>query len=494
MPLLKITNPFVSPQFVQELQDEPAYRSAKTFSATHAFLRQVRRFSRNQEYATIHATDIKEWFGNYNIPYLPCLEALENHGLLKIDRQYIVGHKPRGYKLTEKGSKLMYKGQMQYLKKLFTDRSLKRQIQKKESYLRIHGQKYTDDFLQYIHEGRMHYKFDQAAVKCIAESNWPNLTRLDAVMSLIDFAKRDFVELKCNDSDNRCWNEFAGMKSELRKFFSLGNLKYRYLMDIRSCHPLFLAHYLMNCAQIQGWQSYHPLLPGDHQKTIFEIDSAQERERSERFSIPIPPTITKQSTTYPFPSNSHNPGINNYLFSHYVGGNSDIQAELRKWNQIFSDPTRDPKAMLYDELGYQRDTAKAALNHTINGSNQYKRFKAWFKKGFPKLFAIWERTNKATVGTGISAQYETWLMQDMELYNLATQLGLHLTYEFDGCGVMCREDDPDVLAKIQQLVQHIQDRSERRWNIRPVIVVKSADGALVNMQDHISSLAPDQTE
>ena len=74
------------------------------------------------------------------------------------------------------------------------------------------------------------------------------------------------------------------------------------------------------------------------------------------------------------------------------------------------------------------------------------------------------------------------LMQDMELYELARRLGLHLTYEYDGCGVMCREDDTEVLAKIQQLIAHVQAKSERLWGIRPVVVVKTATGEMVNMQ------------
>jgi len=124
--------------------------------------------------------------------------------------------------------------------------------------------------------------------------------------------------------------------------------------------------------------------------------------------------------------------------------------------------------------GYTREAAKAALNQTINGSRQYKRFVALFKKQFPLLHGVWARTDMATVGNEISNFYETELMQDMALYEKAERLGLHLTYEYDGCGVMCREDDTEVLAKIQQLVAHVQACSERKWGVRPVIVVKSA--------------------
>lgn len=146
--------------------------------------------------------------------------------------------------------------------------------------------------------------------------------------------------------------------------------------------------------------------------------------------------------------------------------------------------------MLIRELGYTRESAKAALNQSINGSRKYKRFVHLFNNNFPLLHGIWKRTEIATVGNEISSHYETELMQDMKLYHLATGFGLHLTYEYDGCGVMCLDDDKEVLAKIQQLIEHIQAHSERLWNIRPVIVVKTANGDAVKMQN----LTKDTTE
>ena len=154
-------------------------------------------------------------------------------------------------------------------------------------------------------------------------------------------------------------------------------------------------------------------------------------------------------------------------------------AELNRWNTLFSDPNTDPKTVLIEEVGYTRDQAKSALNQTINGGKQYGRFIKWFKANYPLLFAVWDRTDKAIVGVGISTFYETELMQDMDLYELADGLGLHLTYEYDGCGVMCRDDDKEVLAKIQRLIEHIQAKSERLYGIRPVIVVKTATGIAV---------------
>jgi len=478
---LKITNPRISIELVQELMDEPAYSNIKAFSATYTFLRRIIRFSRDQKYAYIPAKTIKEWFASYKVKYTDCLKALVKHEIIEINRQYIVGQKTRGYKLTEKGARLMAAGVLVYLRSLFTDPQRKRQMQKRASYHRTKGESYSCEFLQYISAGRMQYQYNQDAVNFIQQSNWPHLTKFAALTSLVDFAEHDFVHLKYNNTDGRVWNEFVGMKSELRRYFSIGDLKYRFVMDIRSCHPLFLAHYLVHRAKRKGWQTHHPLLPGEHQKTIVQIDSGTKCNSSKQVSF-LNSTITSTTPILPISNIPSSTSTTNNPTSHYDGGNSDILAELDRWNSFFSTPDTDPKAVLTSELRYLRKSVKDALNTTINGSDKYPKFIRWFKTNFPLLHAVWARTNMATVGNEISCYYETALMQDMGLYQLAENLGLHLTYEYDGCGVMCREDDAEALAKIQQLIAHVQASSEQMWGIRPVVVVKTATGEQVDMQ------------
>ena len=479
MAAIKITNPKIGKALVEELQDETVYQSIKAYSATHVFLSNLIHLSQDQKYTNLSAKRIKEWFASYDVNYKQCLDALVLHDIIEIDRHYIVGTKNRGYRLTEKGARLMCEGQMQYLKKLFKDKELKRKLQKQQSYHKKQHQKYQHEFLEYIYQGLIHYTFDQAALEYIEKSGWGMLTKLKAMMSLTDFSERKFVELKYNEADTRCWNEFAGMKSELRRFFSLGNLHYRYVIDIRSCHPLFLAHYLINHSEPMGTPKY-PVTSDSLVKakaaTQIPAKIITEPERSGSSSVTNNTTTTHLPISTPLSNKSTTTSaIINPVF-HYDGGNSDIQAELIRWNELFSDPVTDPKTVLIKELGYTRDQAKAALNQTINGGKKYRQFIKWFKTNYPKLFAMWDRTDKAKVGVEISAYYETWLMQDMGLFKLAETLGLHLTYEFDGCGVMCRDDDTEVLAKIQRLITHIQTCSERLCGIRPVVVVKKATG------------------
>jgi hypothetical protein len=488
MATIKITNPKIGAALILELQDEPAYQSIKAYAATHTFLRNVLHFSHDQDYANIPATKIKEWFDTHGVNYKKCLDALVRHDLIDIDRHYIVGSKTRGYRVTEKGARLVFEGQMQYLNKLFVDPDLKRKLQKQQSYHRTKADKYSKPFLQYIHDGLINYTFDQAAVTMINDSDWGYLTRLKATMSLTDFAERSFVDLKHNESDHRVWNEFVGMKSDLRKYFSLGDLKYRFVMDIRSCHPLFLGHYLVNVSKPRATPSNPNQVWGD--ALLKSIAERKERERSESSSYSNSTTITNLPLSKPtFTTSSRTNPI-----SHYVGGNSDILAELARWNLLFSDPDTDPKAVLIRDLGYTRDQAKAALNQTINGSRQYRKFIMWFEARFPLLYAVWERTYKDRVGVNVSSYYETTLMQDMDLYGLAEELGLLLTYEFDGCGVMCREDDGEVLVKIQRLIENIQAKSQVLWGLRPVIVVKTAGGDVVDMCGQVQSKPSDCTK
>jgi hypothetical protein len=124
MPPKKISNPKVSPEFVQELQDEPAYSNRKAYSATHSFLRRVIHHQTDQLFASIPAKVIKQQFDNYDIGYKACLDALVRHQIIEVDRHYLVGTKTRGYRLTDKGLRLMTAGELAYLRASAQCRSL----------------------------------------------------------------------------------------------------------------------------------------------------------------------------------------------------------------------------------------------------------------------------------------------------------------------------------------------------------------------------------
>ena len=487
----KVSNPRISNELHQELCQEPAFADAKAFAATHAFLHRVAKFSKDQPFALLPAKTIKDLFGNYSKKYKHILGVLVNHEIIKIDRQYIVGVKPRGYQLTDKGVRLLTSCEQQYLHKLFTDAGLRRKLQKRKSHRR-NAVRYSNAFFEYLSSSMIEYTFSRDAIEHVQNSDWPETTKLHAWMSLTDWADCKFRKLKVNETDGRVWNEFVGMKSELRQFFSYGKLKYRYVMDIRSCHPLFLAHYLVYEAKELGYKGHHPMLPGPHQNTIVRNDQLKKQSEQLQLQQRTEKTIIKSTAnTTPIATRDNhnqiptkskgscNTGPNNNLQSHYDGVNLDIIAELNRWNALFCDPTTDPKAVLVAELGYTREAAKSALNQTINGSERYAKFYRWFREKYPLLHDVWQRTDIQSVGNEIAAFYETRLMTDMGLYRMAAKLGLHLTYEYDGCGIMCRDDDKDVLGKIQQLIAYVKDRSQIKYQIKPVFVIKNASGEVV---------------
>lgn len=492
---LKITNPRIAVELVRELANEPAFNLIKAFSAAHLFLRRVMMWGGKEgNYVTIPASKIKEWFESYGIKYKQCLDALESHDLIKIDRQYIVGVKTRGYRLTKKGVEMMSVGEMRYLKKLFADPVLKRKIQKNESYHRNNGKTYESPLLQHIHNGRMRYQFSEDAMTMIEQRNWSKLSKLKATTDLIGFKERDFVELRWNEADSRCFNEFVGMKRELRQHFRLGKLHYRYVMDIRSCHPSFLAHYLVHHARMRNSRTFHPIVDAQHYRPIVVILAERERDEIANSSHHIPTPINLPPSILSIPPESNTTSSTNQSNLQYDGGNSDIRRELARWNQMFFNPEEDPRAVLMRELEYSREQAKRALNESINGGKTFRKFIGWFERTFPLLHGVWTQSDMWTVGNEISTLYEFEAMQYAPLYARATELGLHLTYEYDGCGVMCRDDDDEVLEKIQQLIALIQARGEHLWGLRPVIVVKTALGEAVAMPANANNRAAERPE
>ena len=101
-PKPKSADPRIGQALFDELKDELVYQNPKAFFATLQFFRYVVNFNRDQEFTSIPAKKIKEWFDSYSINYKKCLEILEEHDLIVINRQYIVGEKTRGYRLTPK--------------------------------------------------------------------------------------------------------------------------------------------------------------------------------------------------------------------------------------------------------------------------------------------------------------------------------------------------------------------------------------------------------
>lgn len=463
---IKITNPKISESFYNALITiEPFKSNPVAFSPTLRFLNNLcGSLHKSQpldkemylEWRDIPSTWLHNVYSTYNLNYLEYIQALELTGIIEIDRHYIVGSRCRGYHITAKGVDIMLDNNMSYLKNMVADKKLHRKIQKQQSYHKNNSVQYNHEFLNYIQEGLLNYKVDLAAATKFIESktDWNEDVKCHCTRMLIKFMERDYSELRFNDTDCRVWNEFLGVKSEMRQFISYKGLKRVATIDIRSCHPLFMAHMLINNSEsIKLGNTWNPMT------MTFSTTN----------NTPIQALSNTKTTKGTISNTKEEEGTT----GHYDNGNSDIETELKEWLAMFTTENVDPKAILMKEIGYTKEQAKAAMNTTINGCKVYKRFIQWFETNFKSLHELWEQVDKKKVGVTISAIYETALMQDMGLYALASSMGLHLTYEADGCSVMAPEGDKHVQKKIQKLIDHIQAKSLRLWDIKPILVVKS---------------------
>lgn len=58
----------------------------------------------------------------------------------------------------------------------------------------------------------------------------------------------------------------------------------------------------------------------------------------------------------------------------------------------------------------------------------------------------------------------------MQTYSSTTEeMGIKLAYEYDGYSVFARQDDTDLLTKVDFVVKYIQWLSGSKWGVSPVL-------------------------
>jgi len=438
--MIKITNPKISKSFYDALSKETLYiLEPRGFCPTYIFLSKL--INKKDEYTELPSTWLKKTFGNYKVNYRLFVELLQTKNIIDVNRYYSVGEMCRKYKLTNLGHVLMLDNNTEYLKNLHKNSDFYRRNQKNVSKIRNKDTKYAKYIFQYQHDLLTHLEYDYEEVLCEVESRNLTIEQKNSLFhSLINLKTANLHELMNNNTDNRIWNEVVGMKSDFRFLMSYKELQYNYTIDITSCHPLYLSHYLLY----------------NYKNTDF-----------------IPPCT----------SNNIIPNTSSTTNLHYDGLNGDIlQNEHRKWVEMYTNETLDIKQRLVNEGIYKnKDTAKKALNETINGCLTYKPFVRWFAAEFPNLYEIWNKCDKTKVGTELSSLYETKLMQDEELYKLAEQLEIKLSYEYDGVGVFCRDSDYNITTKLLKIKEYIQSKSLQKFQIKCPIKIKDKNGEIVNI-------------
>ena len=100
----------------------------------------------------------------------------------------------------------------------------------------------------------------------------------------------------------------------------------------------------------------------------------------------------------------------------------------------------------------------------------------WICQNYPALSSIWLQTDLKLTGVQISKFFETRLILDPGLFDLAAQLGVGILPEHDGLDIFAEEGDPDVDQKAQVLAARIGDNCLRLFGFRAVVKVKSVGG------------------
>jgi hypothetical protein len=215
----------------------------------------------------------------------------------------------------------------------------------------------------------------------------------------------------------------------------------------------------MDAAKFNGWQLFRIMINND--KTITDRYNNEYKILNE----------------YVKELNDYNIFKYNYKFNevqHYLAENlENLHGERLHWSKIWSDLDKDPRSVIATDLGknHTKDTVKPLLCSAINGSKN-KVFE-WIKRNYPVLFKVWSVTDMKKTGNNISKCYETRLILEPALFDLAARLGVEILPEHDGLAVFATEGDPDVDRKAQVLATGIQDMAFNLFGVTAVLKVKT---------------------
>ena len=203
----------------------------------------------------------------------------------------------------------------------------------------------------------------------------------------------------------RVWHEFVALPSAFRQAATYKGMPRRFTLDIRACHPTFLSAYLLSMYQ-------------NHIKHPPFTDDA-------------------------------------------------IRDEHKRWIELFcgeQDPRKAGGA-----LAHLSKDPKKALNEWLNGSKSYKRLDGWMKDNFHALWLVFSQVNKKQTGTAICERYESELMQNPGLNELAFNLGVKVLYEYDGLSIFAPTGDTQLADKVNQLAAYVRQLSMDRFGIPLVL-------------------------
>ena len=460
----KFTNVKVSVELDSLLSRESLFQGEgyKGISACQEFMELVAWFSSQSEDNTagIGRERIADLFNPYKIKYKSAISVLDSLGILYkcqngFYNKFTKDGKVSRFKITDLGMRLLVDGQREYLRKLHNDPDEDRRVRNNRRLKK----KRQKDVLGPVESIINNNLFDLEYSKEDLERFWREKCayftpgeQFNINYSIDKIKHGSFNDIIKNEKDGRIHHIWVLMKSDARPLFRLRGKPYSRVLDIRACHPTFWASFVLDylCKK----------------KKDYELINN---------TIDIPSNII---------SNVYNNTISPISYSlpplgslHYSYGNVDeLVNEWSKWTALWTNPDIDPRNLIAQDLGNgeTKDTVKLLVNSAMNG---YKNgvFK-WICKNYPALSSIWLQTDLKLTGVQISKFYETRLILDPGIVELAAELGLDILAEHDGYAIFATEGDPDVDQKTQALAVRIGDNCLRLFGFRVVVKVKRVGG------------------
>lgn len=451
--------------FFNLLMTSDVYKSnPKAVSAAYYLLEQIKnKMDANEVLMVEHSSKmIRELFrphtgGDYK-SYLKALVDLE---LLVIDHHYIdpnyekrrresLGEVPevklkvdvngnvtngdvegecKKYCATDKCIELLSSSNKEYLKKLYSDKKVRRRTQQDISKRKVMTKTYGDYVLNYIHDVLRNVNFKESDINRLLADNFRNESQKHNIStSVIAFLEKRFGDLNYNDKTGRLFHEFINMNKNLRLVSSYKEMVYRVSIDIRACYPTFFSSYILSI-------SLNPISISTPYHKVVDICDNTFKMRE------------------------------NHALILSIEEKAGLEKEHQQWINLFTDEDTDPREVIRHQVGYEDvSIAKAALNETLNGSMQYPELKKWMQSKYPLLYKVWQSTDVKRTGEMISKDFESPLMFNESLYRMAEAMKIKIVAEHDGIGVFAEEEE-NLESRVQYLKKHIRDEAEKKYGI-----------------------------
>lgn len=424
------------PSFIQENKAiDPAIKSLTAIANLHT------RYP-DQEMVYVKC-DIFSTYFQYIGPYRKYLTAMVELGLLEINESYIKptlpdksDGRPKRYKVTDVGMKLLAEGKYIENHNILTVPSEAKKVEKSIRDRRVMEKNYEDFVLNYIQDSLIHLSIspeyhEVVKAKYESEKSWFGIENC-----LHNILTKRFKILEPNESDSRICTDFNLLKSDVRFRLKYKNMIYRAQVDIRSALSTFLSAVIL-----RRYRS---------KKEMERIGKNEKKTHSQN-------SLNSAAFLPEAPLNPH------MLDEEALP--EAILEEHNRWVSEWTDEEKDPRK--YIETG--SNDPKQALIETFNGSTKYPLVGQWFASNYPLLYDIWKKTDKKTIYCEYATVFESPLMRNEMVFSTADAMGIKLGPEYDGYGIFAHESSTTLASDVNAIAQELRFLSNRWWGI-PVVI------------------------